>query len=227
MDTSLEYLRRLSADARGDPGLALEIGNAYMRVARVQGVPISANLGQMDKAEQNLQTAEGFIRSVLASQPANRTAILRSAQIAHDRMLLARFNARNDEALAFARKSAEWLAKFPIRTSDRPEVDAVLATYMNVAQQHRMGQQFDDALRLSSRGSEIARSVHSQPYLGMFRWVTAGVLQRRGDLDEALKTIQEAVRLLDPGPGNTEFSRGKAASSAKMMASAWAAPKKR
>ena len=41
VDTSLEYLRRLSADAHGDPQLALEIGNAYMRVARVQGVPIS------------------------------------------------------------------------------------------------------------------------------------------------------------------------------------------
>src|SRR5207302_1705530 len=35
VDTSLEYLRRLAADVRGDPELALEVGNAYMRVARV------------------------------------------------------------------------------------------------------------------------------------------------------------------------------------------------
>jgi hypothetical protein len=47
VDTSLEYLRRLAADARGDPELALEIGSAYMRVARVQGVPMqTSNLGQ-------------------------------------------------------------------------------------------------------------------------------------------------------------------------------------
>ena len=52
VDTSLEYLRRLSAEVRGDPDLALEVGNAYMRAARVQGVPISANLGQMDHADR-------------------------------------------------------------------------------------------------------------------------------------------------------------------------------
>ena len=42
VDTSLEYLGRLSADAKSDPGLALEVGNAYMWVARVQGVPVAA-----------------------------------------------------------------------------------------------------------------------------------------------------------------------------------------
>jgi len=44
--------------------------------------------------------AEKFIRPVLAAAPANRMALLRSAQIAHDRMLLARLNGRNEEALA-------------------------------------------------------------------------------------------------------------------------------
>src|SRR5215468_8146581 len=39
VDTSPEYLRRLAADARGDPGLGLDVGSAYMRVARVQAVP--------------------------------------------------------------------------------------------------------------------------------------------------------------------------------------------
>ena len=97
VDTSLEYLRRLAADAQGDPDLALELGNAYMRVARVQGVPISANLGQMEQAEQNLRKAEGFIQSVLAWQPANRAAMLRAAQIAHDRMMLARFGGRHEK----------------------------------------------------------------------------------------------------------------------------------
>src|SRR5207237_3961193 len=100
VDTSLEYLRRLSADAHGDPELALEVANAYMRVARVQGVPVSQNLGQMNQADENLANAERFIRSSLASRPANRIAFLRSAQIAHDRMLLARFNGRGDEALS-------------------------------------------------------------------------------------------------------------------------------
>ena len=207
VDTSLEYLRRLSAEVRGDSELSLEVGNAYMRVARVQGVPISANLGQMDQAEQNLGIAERFVQSVLASEPSNQTAFLRSAQIAHDRMLLARFNGRNDDALALAQKSAEWLQKFSVNTKDKDETDAVMATYMNVAQQQGIGQRFDDALRLARRGTDIARSIHSQPYLGMFLWVSAGVLVRQGDLENALNAIREAVSLLEPRPENIDQGR--------------------
>jgi len=71
VDTSLQYLRRLSADARHDPELAVEMANAYLRVARVQGVPISSNLGQMDQAGKNLDIADEYVRSVLKSQPSN------------------------------------------------------------------------------------------------------------------------------------------------------------
>ena len=113
VDTSLEYLRRLAADARGDPGLALEIGNAYMRVARVQGVPISNNLGQMEQAEDSLRTAEDLVQSVLAAQPRNRIAMLRAAQITHDRMILAWWLKRpKGQSLDFARKSAAWLDQY-------------------------------------------------------------------------------------------------------------------
>jgi tetratricopeptide (TPR) repeat protein len=35
---------------------------------------------------------------------------------------------------------------------------------------------------------------------GNFLWVVSNILQSRGDLDEALTTIRESVRLLDPGP---------------------------
>jgi tetratricopeptide (TPR) repeat protein len=208
VDTSLEYLRRLSAEVRGDPELALEVGNAYMRVARVQGVPISPNLGQLDQAEQNLRIAEGFIHSVLISQPANRTALLRSAQIAHDRMLLARFNGHPDEALAFARKSAEWLEKFHAGKSDQSEAVAIMSTYLNVADQYQSEQQLDDALRLCSRASDLAQAFDDPSRLGNFLWVAAQVFQDRGDLDEALKDIRESVRLLNPAAdGNTDQGR--------------------
>ena len=116
VNASLDYLQHLSADVQGDPELAVDLGNAYMRVARVQGVPISPNLGQMDKAEQNLRIAEQFLHSALVAEPANRTALLRSAQVAHDRMLVARLNGTNEDALRFAHKSAKWLEKFQAGT---------------------------------------------------------------------------------------------------------------
>lgn len=203
VDTSLEYLRRLAADVGGDPELSLEVGNAYMRVARVQGIPISPNLGQMDQAERNLRIAEGFIGSVLVSQPGNRKAMLRSAQIAHDRMILARFNGRPEEVLLLARQSAEWLERFHAGKGDQSEASAILSTYLNVADAHMRGEQFDEALRLCRRGIEIARTFDAQSYVGNFLWAEAEVFRGRGDLDEALKTVQESVRVLDPGPGKT------------------------
>ncbi len=205
VDTSLEYLRRLSADAQGDPVLALDVGNAYMRVARVQGVAIAANLGQVDQAEQSLLIAERFMRSVLESQPSNRTALLRSAQIAHDRMLIARARSRDDEALTLARKSAEFLEKFHPGKGDEPETLNVLRTYLNVADQHMYGRQFDDALRLSRRAGEVALILNDRSYYrGTFHWVSAEVFRRRGQLNEALDEIRESVRILDPGPGDAE-----------------------
>ena len=207
VDTSLEYLRLLPQDVQGDPELALEIGNAYMRVARVQGVPVSTNLGQMDQAEKNLRTAESFLQPVLALQLDNRTALVRSAQVAQDRMLLARMGGRNEEALALAQKSAEWLQKLTAGTGDKAEATALLTTYLNVADQYVLGKRFEDGLRLCRQGSDLARSFGSQPYLGTLLWVSADVFRNRGDLNQALKDIGDSVRALEPGPSNTEQGR--------------------
>jgi tRNA A-37 threonylcarbamoyl transferase component Bud32/tetratricopeptide (TPR) repeat protein len=198
VDTSLEYLRRLSKDAQRDPQLQLELGNAYMRVARVQGVPISANLGQMDLAEQNLRTAETLIQSSLAARPANRTALLRAAQIAHDRMLLTRFANRNDDSLDWARRSAAWLHKLNPGPADKPEAPAILVTYLNVADQYMLGGKYDEALRLCREASDLARSYGSPLYIGTFHWVSGQVYRREGDLQQALKETEESVRTLEP-----------------------------
>jgi tetratricopeptide (TPR) repeat protein/predicted Ser/Thr protein kinase len=199
VDTSLAYLQRLAADVRGDPELSLELGNAYMRVARVQGVPTASNLGQMDKAEENLRVAEGFIQSVLGVQPFNRTALLRMAQIDHDRMLVARLNGGHDAALKFAHESENWIEKFHADKRDLPEKSSILTVYMNVADEYYNDDQPTDALRLSGRGTEVARAFDNRPYIGMFKWVAAETYQQVGDLDHASEQIRESVTMLQPG----------------------------
>ncbi len=200
VDTSLEYLRRLAADVQGDPALALDVGNAYLRVARVQGIPVGPTLGQKDQAEKNLKIADDFIQFVLKKEPANRIAMLRAAQIAHDRMILARFTHRDNEAHVLAGRSAEWLDKFHAGKGDEAEAAGILNTYLNVADQFSSDGDYEKALQLCRRGGDIAGRLNRSASRGNFLWVAASVLQTRGDLDEALTTIQESVRLLDPGP---------------------------
>jgi serine/threonine-protein kinase len=208
VDTSLEYLRRLSADAARDPDLALEVGYAYLRLARVQGVPVGTNLGQVDAAETSLREGDRLIQSVLRAEPSNRTAMLRAAQIAHDHATLARTTSRDEEALHWAEKSAVWLDRFGAQPSDEPEWNAILATYLNVADQHMYGRKFDDALRLCRRALEVAKIIkHDNYYVGTFHWVSAEVYRRRGQLDDALTEISESVRLLEPGPEEKAMPR--------------------
>jgi tetratricopeptide (TPR) repeat protein/predicted Ser/Thr protein kinase len=204
VDTSLEYLGRLAADAHGDPGLALEVGNAYMWVARVQGVPLASNLGQVDQADKNLRLADGFIHSVLAAQPGNRMALLRSAEVARDRMILADINGRSGEANEFARQAVAGLEKFNAQRNDRSEAAAILSVYLNVAQVYEHVQRADEALALCRRGSELAVVFGRAPYRGAFLQVAARISQGRGDLDEALRSIRESAAALEPGPGSAD-----------------------
>lgn len=70
-------------------------------------MPVELNLGEPAKAEVSLKKANELMEAVLASRPNDREALLRSAAIAHDQMILAWTDHRNANALAFTRKSAE------------------------------------------------------------------------------------------------------------------------
>jgi tetratricopeptide (TPR) repeat protein len=203
VDTSLEYLRRLSADVQGDPELALEVATACMSVAQVEGLTTGPNLGQLDEAERDLKIAEGLIQSVLTSQPANRTALLRAAQVAADRMTLAWQRGQDEAVLAFTDKSAEWLAKFQARHSDRPEAAAILNVYANVAHKYMLAERFDEAVHHCSRASDLALSFDRPLVRADCLNIVALALRYQGDLDGALRAARESVRLLDPGPAVT------------------------
>ncbi len=212
VDTSLEYLRRLTSDARMDPDLALEVATAFMRVARVQGVNISPNLGQTDQAEQTELKAQALINSVLALKPANRMALFRSAQVAHDRMILAGDRHNDEEALKFAQESEERLDKY-LKTgkldakSDGGEAQQVIITQMNVANRYLLADQFDQAIRLSRRAIDIARATNWPAQAGAALMTVALAHRAQGNLDEALHAIRESVRMLEPPAGTPGTGR--------------------
>jgi serine/threonine-protein kinase len=203
VNTALEYLEGLSGEVSGDPGLALEIGTAYMRVGRVQGVPISANLGQSDLADRSLATAERLIGSALRAEPGNRMAMLRAAQIAHDRMILAGDRRPADQALPYARQSSEWLDRWAASTAPLPawlEIEQALIAYNNVANRFRIARDYDTALRLIQQGVTLARSVgtaNADRQRASLHITLTRIHRDRGDLDEALRTIREGQAVME------------------------------
>lgn len=112
VSASLEYLEGLAPQAHGDLDLMQELGDAYDRVANIQGVPTGLNLGQFKQAEANLKKADVLTDSVLASRPRNRAALFSSAEIAHDRMILAESENRRVEARSYAQKAGLQLEAF-------------------------------------------------------------------------------------------------------------------
>ncbi len=212
VDTALEYLRRVTADVRMEPDLALELGAAYMRVARVQGVNISANLGQTKQADQTAKAAEALIDTVLKSQPGNRTALLRAGQIAHDRMILADDNGSAEDMLRFAGRSEERLSQYlstgPLNAaSDRMEAQQVIIALMNVAGHYMKVNRPDDAIRIAGRAIEIAHATDWPTQAGAALMVVALAHRRKGELDEALAAVRESVRMLEPAPGESRTGR--------------------
>ena len=212
VDTALEYLRRVTTDVHIDPNLALELGTAYMRVARVQGVNISANLGQTKQADQAAQTAETLIDSVLRRQPANRTALLRAGQIAHDRMILADDSGRKEDMLRFAGKSVERMSQYleagPLNAStDHMDAQQVIIALMNVANHYLKVDRPDDAIRIAGRSIEVAHATDWPAQAGAALMVVAMAHRNKGELDEALQAIRESVRLLEPAPGESRMGR--------------------
>jgi serine/threonine protein kinase len=208
VDSALEYLQRLTADVARDPELTLEVGTAYMRVARVQGVPISTNLGQLAEADLTLQKAEALIDGLLATRPADRTAMLRSAQIAHDRMILAGLKRPADAAMKFAEKSVDRLERY-LQSGDVNPSDAqqVVLTYQNVARRYIRVDRLDEGIRMCRRTIEVARATNQPLYGAAALLVLATALQARGDLEEALDSVREAARVLELPPGEPNAGR--------------------
>ena len=197
VDSALDYLRQLAVDAGNDADLALDLGTAYLRVARVEGVPISPSLGQTDRADEHLRTAQAFIDRVLAAQPGNRLAILRAAQVAHDRMIISGQRERPDEALALGQLAAQRLEQYLQSGPVAPgEAEQVVITSMNVANRYMLAGREDEAIRMSRKTIEIANATNQPAQAASALTVVARAHVARGDLNAALDAAQEASRVL-------------------------------
>ncbi|MGH9735770.1 MAG: serine/threonine-protein kinase [Candidatus Acidiferrales bacterium] len=199
------YLDGLAANAHGNLDLTEEVAEGYLRVARVQGVPTDLNLGEPAKAEASLKEADELIDRVLAARPHKRSALLLSAQITNARMILATEEHRNQDALAYARKSAERLDAFMgLGNAASSEKNVAAGLYSNIAMVHLNMHLYSEAVPYARRLVELGRSIPSDLRLvdGLTSLCEAECYQ--GHFKSALQDMQQArtvtERMVYSGP---------------------------
>jgi eukaryotic-like serine/threonine-protein kinase len=74
VNTALEYLNTLAKEASGDLGLQQELGNAYRKVANIQGQAYGQNKGQPREALESYTKSVSLLQPVVAADPSNRVA---------------------------------------------------------------------------------------------------------------------------------------------------------
>ena len=202
ISTSLEYLGALSADARGDPDLALEIADGYLQLARVQGFPAHSSLGRYSEAKDTLAKADRLVATVLTRDKANRHALLTSARIAHDRMAIATVERNLPVAFEQARIVGQRLESLIRQRALAPgEVGPIAYLYGNVAISYNNGHHFPDGIRAARRAIEISRGVApARYYYYMALGALSSGLRWTGDLGGALDAAREHRKSLEALP---------------------------
>jgi serine/threonine protein kinase len=194
---SLQYLRSLEGDGHLDKDLALDIAFAYVKVAHAQGDPTTTNLGQFAEAEESLNQASRFVDTILSDDPKNRRALFIATTIAHDRMTLADDAGRHEESLAYAKDAASLIERFlSLGNGDAHEIYSMAYFYTNVGNVTMNCRHFDDAIRYCRRALEVAQPMQdARRRQGSIYGVLAETLRQSGDLEGALKTVNETIKL--------------------------------
>jgi tetratricopeptide (TPR) repeat protein len=196
---SVQYLKGLGNEALHDKALALDISSAYMRIARIQGVPEWNQLGQYAEAEKSLSKASTFADSVLEADPNNREALWLEGNIAHDRAVTAYTERSYQRVLADSPNVVDAFGRLArLGNLTRREINGATYMYGDLAEVHLGLHRFSDAVRYARLGIEISKenSTVPGPRAQAFNML-AGALMYSGDFEGALDAIHESQKQLE------------------------------
>lgn len=206
---SLEYLQGLAFDPSKDVDLAIEVGKGYWQVARIQGMPTDLNLGQSAKAEANLEKADALLDAAVAARPRDRTVLLLSAQIAHDRMILAQSDHHRAEALAHAQKAASRTERLlAVPHLSQKDQDRAAVIFANIALAYNNMHLYPEAAKYAQRTIDLSRPIPtSRMRVSQGLSLLANALRYQGDLDGALRAIRDSRRLAEEAQYKSPIDR--------------------
>ncbi len=196
---SIQYLEGLGSEALHDKALALDISNAYLRIARIQGVPEWNQQGHYAEADKSLSKANTFADSVLAADPGNREALWLEGNIAHDRSVTAYAERSYRRVLADSPKVVDAFDRLTrLGNLTRREINGATYMYGDLAEVHLGLHRFSDAARYARLGIEISKENRTVPGPRAQAFnMLAGSLMYSGDFQGALDTIHESKKQLE------------------------------
>lgn len=209
---SKKNLEMLEAEARVDSNLALEVGEAYSHLARVQGISIDATSSGFNRAEESLAKAYRLVAPVLKREPGSRRALWVSARIAHDRALLAASRQRAAEASTLTGTAVTYLDRFvALGALSEAESDTVSELYYNIAITEKNLYQTVEAIRDARRSAEISRTAAGgRLRAGLALSMVADLERLSGDPEAALRSVREAKAELEQAHFPSEAARRSA-----------------
>jgi tetratricopeptide (TPR) repeat protein/predicted Ser/Thr protein kinase len=206
---SQEYLAGLSAETGADRDLAYEVASAYNALARTQGLNNTGSTGQAEQATANLAKADALLDGILKDEPRNRKALLLSAEVAQNRMMIASTDHRREESLAQARKTAMRLdSLFALGSLLPSELMTAHRRFLNIAWAYKNEHLYPDAVRYARRSMEIARLLPASQQNAVVYPLSeiADSLRLSGDLPGAFEAIQQVRNALEKIPDSDDFA---------------------
>jgi eukaryotic-like serine/threonine-protein kinase len=201
--SGLEYLDSLSSETAGDPGLLVELGQAYKRVGDVQGGTFAANLGDTAGALASYRKAVDLLDAAGPASAAGQDALvdalraLSSAEVQGGNAKAGRQHA--ERAVELSRRSA---AAAPNDPKSRREVALSLFSLGFASYHHGDLETSEAALReettlLEALHAESPDDLRLTLNLAGGHWSLAGTLWGRDRLPEAVRHYERARALQD------------------------------
>jgi len=199
---ALEYLDSLSKESAGDRALTRELAEAYQKVGDVEGNPYQQNLGDIKGALVSYSKAIALLEPVVASGSATdeERSTLASAYLLRSTIQVASGGpkaavAMAEKALALRRSLAERNPGDAGREKDLAQAWQFYAFDLSAAGRMSESQEAlrNQAAILRKRLTVEPRDRQLRRSLGQNLLLTGQALQSGGDLDGALKALQEAA----------------------------------
>jgi len=215
--TALDYLDNLGRSAGSDPDLLNELGVAYAKVGRVEGMPGQPNLGRTDDALLNYGKAIEFERRASAINPAYSSEL---ASLESELAYLAMLSGHLPEARKNLEESAALLDRLRAAKPDDPAL--LVAASVAVHEGDLAGYEGHDenalpyyqrALAFATEYARLKPGNFSRARQHLASTLVAEALAENKKYDEALTTLHDSEPIIDAllaaEPDNPVYIRQK------------------